>query len=211
MAVAVPVPGEIVLAIDDYSSRMPHGISDDDHVLRLALDARGHSVRPTVWGGDVEPGTTVLIRSTWDYVDHLDRFRAWLERLDEQGVVVHNPTSTIRGNLHKRYLTDLAARGVRVVPTRLLAQGSTVTLDGVATATGWDDVVVKPAIGSTARLTVHQSREGRGATATHLANLLELIEPNLFLDLAPDSAEFLADALVALLTGQASAAPRPGD
>lgn len=166
------MPDEVVFAIDGYSSAMPHGISDDDHELRLALASLGVAVRPVLWGGETPPGTTVVIRSTWDYVDHVDRFRAWLDHLDEVGATVHNPTSTIRWNLHKRYLTDLAARGVPVVPTRLLAQGSPVTLAEIASATGWDDVVVKPAIGATARLTIHQAREGTEAAAAHLARVL---------------------------------------
>lgn len=175
------VVGDLLLAIDDYSSGFPRGISDDDHVLRTELEARGVQVRPQVWGGPVPRGAAVLIRSTWDYVDHPERFVAWLDHLDEQGAVVHNPTATIRWNMHKRYLTDLAEWGVAVVPTRVLERGSGVSLDDIAASTGWDDVVVKPAIAGTARLTIHQAREGRAATADHLARLLEaedaLVQP----------------------------------
>lgn len=166
------MPHELIIAIDDYSAGFPHGVSDDDHVLRGALESRGVRVHPQVWGGPVPPGATVLIRSTWDYVEHPERFVAWLDHLDEQGAVVHNPTATIRWNMHKRYLTDLARRGVAVVPTRVVDRGSGVTLDDVVAATGWDDVVVKPAIAGTARLTIHQAREGLEATERHLAKLL---------------------------------------
>lgn len=163
---------ELVVAIDDYSSSFPKGMSDDDQVLRTELEARGVHVRPQVWGGPVPKDARVLIRSTWDYVDQPERFSTWLDHLDEQGAVVHNPTATIRWNMHKRYLLDLADRGVSVVPTRVFDRGSGVTLEDVAATTGWTDVVVKPAIAGTARLTIHQSREGDGATATHLARLL---------------------------------------
>lgn len=177
---------EVVFAIDDYSAAMPHGISDDDHELRLALGRRGIAVRPLVWGhatgsGAVRPGTVVVIRSTWDYVERPDRFLAWLDHLDRVGAVVYNPTATIRWNIHKRYLTDLGGRGVPVVPTRLVARGSRVTLAELTEATGWDDVVVKPAIGATARLTIHQGREGTAATAAHFARVLDaedvLVQP----------------------------------
>lgn len=172
---------DLILAIDDHSAGFPQGVSDDDHVLRGALERRGVRVHPQVWGGTVPRGAAVLIRSTWDYVDHPERFVAWLDHLDDQGAIVHNPTATVRWNMHKRYLTDLAERGVAVVPTRVLDRGSGVTLDEVVSATGWEDVVVKPAIAGSARLTIHQAREGREATERHLARLLDtedaLVQP----------------------------------
>ena len=164
---------EVLFATSDRAHGwFPGGLSPSDEILREAVERRGRPVVPVVWGGPVERGASVVLRATWDYVEDPGRFLRWLDHLDEQGATVQNPTAMVRWNLHKRYLTDLEARGVPVVPTRLLARSSPVTLDDVRRSTGWDDVVVKPAIGATARLTVHEAREGRAATAAHLATLL---------------------------------------
>lgn len=164
---------ELLFATSDRAHGwFPGGLSPSDVVLRQAVERRGRPVRPVVWGGPVERGASVVLRATWDYVDEAERFARWLDHLDGQGATVANPTRTVRWNMHKRYLADLEARGVPIVPTRLLARSSPVTLADVRRATGWEDVVVKPAIGATARLTVHEAREGREATAAHLAALV---------------------------------------
>lgn len=164
---------EVIIATSEFAlGYFPDGLSPSDQVLRAAIERRGHAVAPVVWGAPVDPGALVVLRATWDYADEPDRFVAWLAHLDAQGATVHNPTRTVRWNMHKRYLADLEARGVPIVPTRLLARSSPVTLDEVRRATGWDDVVVKPAIGATARLTIHEAREGRDETAAHFARLL---------------------------------------
>ena len=173
---------EVIFATSDFAfGYFPSGLTPSDEVLRAAVERRGRAVATVVWGEPVAPGASVVLRATWDYVDDPERFVRWLDHLDAQGATVQNPTRTVRWNMHKRYLADLEARGVPIVPTRLLARSSPVTLDGVCRATGWDDVVVKPAIGATARLTVHQAREGTDETATHLACLLEaedvLVQP----------------------------------
>ena len=53
--------------------------------------------------------------------------------------------------MHKGYLDDLAAHGVAVVPTEMLAQGSNRSLAAVLADRGWSRAVVKPAIGASAR------------------------------------------------------------
>lgn len=173
---------ELLLATSERAvGYFPGGLSPSDLLLRRAVERRGHAVTPVLWGGPVERGASVVLRATWDYVDEPERFLRWLDHLDRQGATVQNATSTVRWNMHKRYLTDLEARGVPIVPTRLLARSSPVTLDDVRRATGWEDVVVKPAIGATARLAVHEGRAGREATAAHLRSLLEdedvLVQP----------------------------------
>lgn len=173
---------EVIFATSDFAfGYFPSGLTPSDEVLRDAVERRGRPVATVVWGEPVAPGASVVLRATWDYVDDPERFVRWLDHLDAQGATVQNPTRTVRWNMHKRYLADLEARGVPIVPTRLLARSSPVTLADVRRATGWDDVVVKPAIGATARLTVHEAREGREATAAHLAALLEaedvLVQP----------------------------------
>jgi len=85
-----------------------------DRVLAEAVRRRDGDVRPLVWGTPCDPGHLVVIRSTWDYAERPDAFRAWLDELNAAGNTVVNPTALLRWNMHKGYLAELAARGVSV-------------------------------------------------------------------------------------------------
>jgi glutathione synthase/RimK-type ligase-like ATP-grasp enzyme len=89
----------------------------------------------------------VVIRSTWDYHRSLGRFLRWCEEVDAVTRLV-NPAPLARWNAHKRYLVELADAGVPVVPTELVTGGSGESLAAVADRRGWDEVVLKPAVGA---------------------------------------------------------------
>jgi len=91
----------------------------------------------------------VVVRSTWDYLDALDAFGAWLGRLGALGTV-HNPAPVISWNLDKRYLLDLKAYGVPVIPTEVCTTSAEV--DAVL-ARHPGEVVVKPVVSAGSRLT----------------------------------------------------------
>lgn len=165
---------DVVIAIDELSSGFRHGLWDGDHLVQLGLEARGLTVEARRWDlpGAWDAAALVVLRSTWDYAGRIEEFRAWLDRLDAAGVAVCNPTDLVRWNLHKSYLLDLERQGVPVVPTRLVERGSALSLAEVSADAGWGDVVVKPAVAATARLTVHEAREGTAATARHFTELV---------------------------------------
>lgn len=91
----------------------------------------------------------VVVRSPWDYFDHLDRFLRWVDEVAAATRIV-NPASVIRWNSHKGYLTEMGERGVPVLPTILLAGGTPDAAERIADC-GWADVVVKPAVDGGAR------------------------------------------------------------
>lgn len=92
----------------------------------------------TDWGAyDV-----AILRSTWNYTDHLPEFLAWATRVSQATRLV-NPVEIVEWNTDKRYLADLAARGIPVVPTVFAAPGESVRPDAVA-----GQVVVKPSVGA---------------------------------------------------------------
>lgn len=128
-----------------------------------------------------EPVPT-LVRSTWDYIHDLPAFRAWIERA-ASAAPLWNPAPVLLGNLHKRYLVDLAARGVPTVPTALLLRGSAERLRDVAAARGWSDVVVKPAVGAgsfeTHRFRAARSGEGDAVLARLVGERDMLVQPYL--------------------------------
>jgi hypothetical protein len=138
-------------------------LTDDDRALAAALERRGVRVAAGVWSEPshwaCDPGLVVL-RSCWDYHLRLPEFLAWLDGLDAHGVPVRNPVAAIRWNARKRYLLDLAARGIATLPTVLVPYDGTAALGTALAALAaddgalWRDVVIKPEVSASAYLTV---------------------------------------------------------
>ena len=85
--------------------------------LDEALRARGIDASWAVWDdADVDWSTAdlVAVRSTWDYMERVDEFLGWAERIDP--VLLHG-SRVFRWNVDKRYLLDLGTAGVPIVPS----------------------------------------------------------------------------------------------
>jgi glutathione synthase/RimK-type ligase-like ATP-grasp enzyme len=142
-------------------SWLPAG-SDDVRGLIAALAPLGIEAEPVVWDGDADWSRydLVVIRSTWDYTSRRDRYVAWAESLPR----VLNPAEIIRWNTDKRYLRDLAAAGLPVVPT---------LWDPDDIPSEWPEYVIKPAVsigsGDTARWGLGEDERARA----HLRSLRE--------------------------------------
>lgn len=155
------------------SAALP-GLAPDDRLLLRALRARGLAADPVVWEDrlyDWSAATLCVIRSAWDYAYRRQEFLEWVERV-AAAMPLWNPAPVVVWNTHKRYLVDLAARGVPTVPTRVLSAGSRTTVRGLRAHTGWQDLVLKAAVAQTGRylmrLTADQEAEGQ----RHLDRLL---------------------------------------
>jgi len=155
----------------------------DDRLLAGALAARGLSSSRVDWADErIDWGAfrAVVFRTTWDYYDRQGEFAAWLDRIGPVTRLV-NDTATVRWNLDKHYLADLASRGVPVVPTRFLERGVTADLAGILAAEGWKEGVVKPAVSGGARHTHRFDARGavllEGAINTLLDGEAFLVQP----------------------------------
>ncbi|MCU0492069.1 MAG: hypothetical protein MUD01_10795 [Chloroflexaceae bacterium] len=127
-------------------------LSSGDRLLQAALRQRGHRADAAIWDDQTitwQAYDAVVIRSCWDYHRRPEDFRTWIDRLENQGVALWNPPAMLRWNLDKRYLLDLAAGGVPVVPTLHLERGSNADLRALLLNQGWDEAVVKPTIAAT--------------------------------------------------------------
>lgn len=129
---------------------IPGAYPDDAHLV-ASLQALGVEPVPCIWSDLAVDWTgfdAVLIRTTWDYFQRYAEFQAWLDRLP---VPTLNPSPTLRWNADKRYLFELEARGVPIIPMRVTPGLSlNATLDELAGR----DVVVKPAVSGGAWHTV---------------------------------------------------------
>lgn len=92
----------------------------------------------------------VVIRTTWDYQRDLAGFFAVLGEIERLGVRLANPTTLVRWNARKTYLTDLAARGVPIVPTHRGQGFADGELRELPSVLGYGELVIKPVVGANA-------------------------------------------------------------
>ena len=135
----------------------------DELLLLNALREVGVDARMTPWREDIDSAdaTPTIIRSTWDYIHHVEEFLRWAEAASARAPL-WNPIDVIRRNVHKSYLLDLQLRGIPVTPTILAHRGDLRGLAAIVAESAWTDVVIKPAVGAgsfeTHRLRVDEPR-----------------------------------------------------
>jgi glutathione synthase/RimK-type ligase-like ATP-grasp enzyme len=142
-------------------------LDPDDRLLIEPLTAAGVGVHAVVWD---DPDANwarydlVVLRSTWDYPRRRDEFVAWAESVRR----LANPADVVAWNTDKRYLAELAARGVPVVPTRWIDP------DRAWTPPEGGEWVVKPAISAGSKDTGRYDTadaEHRRLVAEHVSRL----------------------------------------
>ena len=147
-------------------------ISADDALLVDALHRRGLTTRAAVWSDpsvDWVRSRVTIIRSSWDYFHRPDEFTAWLAAIDQLTRVI-NPAETLLWNMDKRYLQELEAGGLRIVPT-IFAEEADAELAGRRLAS--TDVVIKPTISGAAFGTRRfDLKSDLAAASDHLAAMI---------------------------------------
>jgi glutathione synthase/RimK-type ligase-like ATP-grasp enzyme len=149
----------------------PHPDRDLPVLLAALRDAGADAVAVPWDDPDTDWGRfdLVLIRSAWDYSWRAAEFVTWARRT---GAVTRlaNPAAVVRWNTDKRYLGDLAAAGVPVVPTRYVTPGERAGLppEGEEFRHGY---VVKPASGAGARYAARYAPGEHERALGHLARL----------------------------------------
>lgn len=128
-------------------------LHDDWPLVHAALAEVGVEGVPVVWSdpsADWSSFDLVVANGAWDNIHHPDAFLAWVAAREREGTPTVNSPATLRWNLDKRYLRELEAAGVPIVPTSWVehdhgADGSGDAGDTeVALPEG--EVVVKPSI-----------------------------------------------------------------
>ncbi len=112
-------------------------------LLAAALGRLGVASEVVVWDDPAASWARfarIVVRSTWDYPGRLPAFLEWIAAAAAVGPL-YNPEPLLRWSMDKRYLADLAARGVAIVPTRFCPVGDTP---------GYPDrpFVIKPTVGA---------------------------------------------------------------
>ncbi len=138
-------------------------IFEEDRLLIDALKARGVKAVRLDWSrpdADWEAYDAVVLRTPWDYFDRFQPFMAWLDRLAGHRCVL-NDVDTLRWNIDKHYLAELADAGVPVVPTVFVEQGTRTSLSDAIEELGAQNVVIKPVVSGAARETYKVTADNR--------------------------------------------------
>ena len=142
--------------------------SASDQWLAAALRARGHAVGAAPWNGPFEPfagAEVIVVRSSWDYHEAPDAYRAWLDRLPPGRTF--NAPALIHWNLSKAHVLDLGARGA-VIPRSRLVAAESAAVAAALEALRLEQAVIKPAIGASG-VGVERVRRGDEAAALERA------------------------------------------
>ncbi len=189
----------------------------DDRALHAALAGAGVAFEQPVWNDpavDWRRFDAVLIRTTWDYQDHLPAFRAWAAAVAAVAPLC-NPEPVVAWNTHKSYLRDLQRDGVPLAPTHWLDRGERPDVAALVRAAGWREGFLKPCVGATARETLRFAGAGEGLrrAQAHVDRLLPhedlMLQP--FLPAVLARGEWSAIFVDGAITHCVRKVPVPGD
>lgn len=136
-------------------------IQKEENLIRDALQNNGLRVDVAYWDDvnyDWSKTKIALIRTTWDYYQHISKFISWIDKVSEQTTLV-NSKKLLKWNLDKSYLFDLEKNGVRIVPTVIVKKNNFKTLIEITNEKQWNEIIIKPAISAAAYHTYRLKKE----------------------------------------------------
>ena len=183
-----------------------------DHLAIEPLAARGWAVEMVPWQAptDWSRFRAVVVRSPWDYQAAPEAFLRVLGEIEASAARLANPLAVAEWNLHKRYLRDLEALGVRTVPTAWST--GIERLEPVYDRFGTDELVAKPAVGAGAEDTFRLRRSDAAARAEArrvLAGREVMVQP--FVDAVVDEGEVSVFAFGGRVSHAVLKTPARGD
>ena len=153
--------------------------------LQHALAGTGISAVPTPWTAHMDDAAglrdyaSVLPLLVWGYHHDAARWQRACATWEREGVRLANPAKVLAWNTDKRYLRELAERGVAIPPTTFTDALSQNVVERAFADTGTDELIVKPAVSGGAWKT-RRLRRGEAVGATDgMAMLLQPFLPTI--------------------------------
>lgn len=130
--------------------------NDESRDLLTFLTGKGVDITAVVWNDSNvqwKAYNVVIIKSPWDYHENLPEFIEWLDMLASLNVKVLNPVDVVKWNSNKRYLLEIADKGLKVIQSAYLEKGS--SFDGkFFDRFNTDKLVIKPCVSAGAKNTL---------------------------------------------------------
>lgn len=155
----------VILTDDRYvlppTDQYTQNIHKEDNLLKEALEARGTKVGRVSWSDvdfDWASTNAVIFRTTWDYFGRYEEWVNWLEQLKHKTQMI-NPYNTVRWNMDKHYLAELAAKGIHIPTTVYVEKGEQLSLKEISQQRAWEIMIIKPCFSASARHTYKVTSE----------------------------------------------------
>jgi O-ureido-D-serine cyclo-ligase len=217
-----PSPADLHIALVTTFEALP--LDEDLAPLVAALERLGVRASTPCWDDDAVDWSqfdVALLRSTWNYAELIDQFRAWARQTAQQTLLL-NPLPVVEWNTDKHYLAHLDRAGVPVVPSRFVEPGDDAERSlaeflaggpqalSAGRATEFDQFVIKPAIGAGSRDAARYRREDVGRALAHLTRLVTTERRSALLQPYLKSVEEAGETALVYFGGQPSHAFRKG-
>lgn len=174
-----------ILVTHGYYPSRPDRTEPDYAADQLALMAHALAPydivpEPVFWqddGTDWTRFSAIMPLLAWNYPQQVETLLARFDEIEACGGLLLNDPKTLRANMDKGYLAELAARGAPVPPTLSLETCTHDIILGSFDYFGTDEIIIKPRIGAGAW---RQARLKRGAavpSADVLPPAAALIQP----------------------------------
>lgn len=133
------------------------GYVSDDELTVEPLRALGWLAETVSWRDktvDWNDFAAVVIRTTWDYQKSPDEFLKVLRTIDKSRARLENSLQIVSWNLSKLYLRELAASGIKIVPTLWDAENfDEESFQAWLRYFKTDELIIKPVVSATAEFT----------------------------------------------------------
>lgn len=167
-----------------------------------------HAYQQTDW----QQYAMVIVRSTWDYQQHAQAFIDCLETIASQ-TRLENPLALQRWNLDKRYLQDLEAKDIPVIPTCWQSDFCLAGTQAQFDVFNTDTLVIKPTVSANAddtfRLTRHDLQQATSDLEQCFGGRSHMIQP--FMPAINEEGEYSLFFFGGTLSHTIVKRPAPGD
>lgn len=151
------------------------GLDPDEEATVTLLAEMGYPAEIVSWESERDWSSyeLVVIRSTWDYHEKLEKFTTWAKSVALLTRLC-NPLAAVLATLDKSYLSVLESNAVPVVPTVLCPPGETAQITFDST-----EYVVKPTVsaGSNNTFRVTRGELDQRIDELHAKSLTAMVQP----------------------------------
>jgi hypothetical protein len=140
-------------------------LDSDDQLLLEPLAARGIDAVPAIWDDpavDWSAFELTVVRNTWDYIHRRDAFLDWARTVPR----LANSAEVLAWNTDKRYMAELEAAGLPIVPTTFVEPRRLVEY-----RVDLAEVVVKPTVSAGSQDTLRHRAGDAYAIWGHIGRL----------------------------------------
>jgi glutathione synthase/RimK-type ligase-like ATP-grasp enzyme len=133
-----------------------------DDLVKPHLRDLGWSVEDVSWHNeevDYNRFNVVIVRSTWDYQQHPEKFNQVLEVINKSSADLQNSLALMQWNVSKDYLRDLEDKRIPILPTIWLDEFDSAAIVKAFEHFSADEIIIKPWVSANADFTYRLTQE----------------------------------------------------